>query len=85
MAKVLFIGTNWLTKQIIAQILFDDSEEEALIMAIGDDDNDKFWNEFPRLKEWIGDERVNYQQMTLDIFRANYQTMIHLAILMLYM
>ena len=64
--RILFVGVDWLTKQIITQTLFEDSEEENELTIIGQDTPEFFWNEFPMLKEYLGDERVDYRQESLD-------------------
>lgn len=58
--RILFVGVDWITKWIITQCLFDDSEEELEIRVIGQDTNEWFWTEVPRLKEYMGDERIEY-------------------------
>ena len=63
--KILFVGVDWITKWIITQCLFDDSEEELELSIIGQDTPEWFWTEVPRLKEYMGDERVEYQQIEL--------------------
>lgn len=60
--RLLFIGTDWITKWILTQTLFDDSEEEHEITVIGQDTPEWFWTEVPRLKEYMGDERIDYKQ-----------------------
>jgi hypothetical protein len=58
--KILFIGVNWITKWIITEMLFEDSDEELELRVIGQDTAEWFWTEVPRLKEYMGDERVEY-------------------------
>ena len=64
--KLLFVGANWITKYIIAQVLFDDADEEVELQVIGQDTPEWFWIEFPRLKEYGGDERMIYKQIPLS-------------------
>lgn len=64
--KILFVGVDWITKWIITQCLFDDSEEELELTIIGQDTPEWFWTEVPRLKEYMGDERVDYTQVWLN-------------------
>ena len=59
--RILFVGVNWITKQIITQMLFEDSEEELEFRIIGQDTSEWFWTEFPQLKTYMGDERVDYR------------------------
>lgn len=66
--KLLFIGTSWITKWLITQCLFNDSDEELELTIIGQDTPEWFWTEVPRLKEYMGDERVDYRQITLAQF-----------------
>ena len=70
--KLLFIGTDWISKQIITEMLFEDEEEELELAIIGQDTPEWFWIEFPQLKTYMGDERVNYQQVTLAQFGESY-------------
>jgi len=66
--KILFIGTDWVQKWILMQCLFEDSDEELEATIIGQDTPEWFWVEMPRLKEYVGDERVAYQQKSLADF-----------------
>lgn len=60
--RLLFVGCDWITKWIITQTLFEDSEEEHEITVIGQDTPEWFWTEVPRLKEYAGDERLDYKK-----------------------
>lgn len=76
--RLLFVGADWVSKWILTQTLFEDSEEELEITVIGQDTPEWFWTEVPRLKEYMGDERVDYTQKSLvnlgDFYNAVYIT-----------
>lgn len=66
MVNVLFIGTNWITKQLLDQILFDDTDDEAVLQVLIQETDEDFWTEYPRLKQYVGDDRLDIKHLSLS-------------------
>lgn len=64
--RLLFVGCNWISKWILTQCLFDDEDGELEITCVGQDTPEWFFTEVPRLKEYMGDERIEYKQVPLS-------------------
>lgn len=57
------MGADWVNAYIISEILYTDSEHETFIQVLGEQNQDGFYELFPTLNEFQGDERLSYFQL----------------------
>ena len=61
--RTIIVGASWITKYYIADTLYNDSNFEQYIQVISPEPLEQFFNGFPKLQEFQGDERLGYIQL----------------------
>ena len=62
--RTICVGASWITKYFIADTLYNDGNFEEYIQVISPEPVEQFFESFPKLQEFQGDERLSYVQST---------------------
>src|SRR6185436_20687408 len=63
--RTIVVGASWITKYFIADTLYNDGNFEEYIQVISPEPIEQFFEGFPKLQEFQGDERLSYAQRNL--------------------